>query len=582
MYFLRSSVKNVTKNTKNFYRYLWYMDKKTEILLGSQKNINSVNVDTYDRVELVNHVSELMDYDVNEAVSESDIFDAERETNNIYRIYGRIEYLSLLNNIKSNYTLFSDFLTPQFTGNTKNIFNSFDFYLVRPASSGYTQITGSSGSAITGGISIIDEKFDNWVTTTPTNYPFGWTPDVVSGSYIQQAPTNKAQFVLGNNIYFNLAALIKTIPSTYGNIVIETNISSVTPSLDPVNDLFQIFLGNATNAFLYNFRTLSTGIGYKKYLVTIPASSAITRVTLWATTTNKSIFVDYFKMYSTGSTNSSSTGATVLNPYVRYYEVIATPNDFELFNAGFSNNVYGEQTFAFNFKRDFDVSSYFDNFGFPATELFLYAKYKPTTNGNPSPIPEHLYYSDWGTTGSPVKTLLSTAALNIGDKVYGDIINYDLPEFTQTQISGQTYYITTTCQNSNLQNIILTWKYNPFIQFRLAYFGNELNSANTGTTSYDIQVSIPAYATPIDNAGNLVWRDIQPQGYTDPLTGIGVDYPFINMRRYLFSRIILSIIPDMTDGTTVGAFNIIWFTQNPTLLNVLPNSDLSNIGKPCQ
>src|SRR5208283_1982623 len=186
-------------------------------------------------IELSNNVSELIEYDVNGIINASDVFDEERTAYDIYRIYGRIEYMSLLNNINANYTALGDFFTPQTTGNTKNIFNSFDFYLVKPSSSGYTQIISTTGST-----------------------------------------------------------------------------------------------------------------------------------------------------------------------YIRQFEIIATPNDFDLFNAGFANNVYGEQIYAFNFKSDFDVSTYFDNFGFPITQLFLYAKYKSTLNGNG--VPETFQYSNWGINGIPVKT----------------------------------------------------------------------------------------------------------------------------------------------------------------------------------
>jgi len=376
------------------------MDKKIQILLGSQKNTNSVNVDTYDKIELFNHTSELTGYDVNDDVNETDVFNLEREENTIYRIYGRIEYMSLLNGLINNYSKFKDFMTPIFSGNSKTIKNSFEFYLVKPS-------------------------------------------------------MKHAQL-----------------------------------------------------------------------------SSSI---------------------------------------FARYFDVIATPDDFELFSAGFSNNIYGEQTYAFNFKKDFNVSTYFDAFKFPITELFLYAKYIPSST-------EVLKYTYWDTGIVPVQTLLNTTPLIVGDTVYGDLINYNKTEFLQTQESGQTYYISTTC----LETGTLHWKYNPFIPFTLRYFSNELDSANTGSTSYDIITTIPDYATPIDNNGNLVWRDILPQGYVDPLTGIGVDYPFVNERRYLFSKIILSIVPDMTELNTKTRFNKIWFSQNASSLNIIPTTNLSNIGAPCQ
>ena len=40
------------------------MDKKVEILLNSAKNVDSVDVDTYDKVELANKQSNILEYNV--------------------------------------------------------------------------------------------------------------------------------------------------------------------------------------------------------------------------------------------------------------------------------------------------------------------------------------------------------------------------------------------------------------------------------------------------------------------------------------------------------------------------------------
>lgn len=409
------------------------MDEKQEILLGSTKNVDSVNVDNYQKIELDNNPGQIIEYDIRNALSATEIFDAEREANDIYRIYGRIEYLSLLNGLKSNYTELKDFFLPVSTGN-KNIFNSFKFYLLRAARSGYTPIVGSSVE------------------------------------------------------------------------------------------------------------------------------------------------------------------------YVRYFEVIAAaPDDFELYNAGFTNNVYGDQVYTFNFNRDFDVTPYADAFNFPATELFLYAQYIPGANGQSPVRLETMQSTSWGTNGIPVKVPFTPTTLNIGDRVYGDLIEYSKPNFLQipsTQHpSKQFYYITTpyfqpavtlTFKNFFGKPITITipatdynlvWKYIPFIPIRLRYFYDNLSQANTGSTSYAQQSTIPYYATSLGN-GNYVWRDIIPQGNLDPLTGLGVDYPFINMKRYLFHPTILDVSPDLSDLHTFQVFSEIKFGV-PTIMNTKPISDLNNIGKPC-
>ncbi len=386
------------------------MDKNVEILLNSAKNIASVNVDTYDKLELNNKVEKILEYDLENALSATDIFDAEREAFPIYRIYGRMEYLSLLNGLKLNYKILADFFLP--TGNSKNIFNSFNFYLVKAASSGYTSGVTSGGSTL----------------------------------------------------------------------------------------------------------------------------------------------------------------------YVRKFEIIAIPKNFQIYNAGYTNNVYGDQVYSFNFNEDFDITPYADQFNFPATELFLYAQYIPRTNGFNEQ--ETLSGITWDISGNTNKILITPVPLNIGDQIYGDLIEYSKSLFLQTQLSPQTYYISTPYHDSANTENFLQWKYKPFISFQLRYFYDNLNNVNTGSTSYAQQSSIPYYATPIGD-GNFVWRDILPQGFIDPTTNLGVDYPFVNKKRYLFSPVILDISSNLNDLYTLQVFTQIKYGP-PTILNTKPISDINNIGKPCQ
>ena len=98
---------------------------------------------------------------------------------------------------------------------------------------------------------------------------------------------------------------------------------------------------------------------------------------------------------------------------------------------------------------------------------------------------------------------------------------------------------------------------------------------------------IPNYATMIKESGIYVWRDILSQGYVEPLTGVGVDYPFINGRRYVYNQIILSIEPNLstesfeTHANTIKVFSEISYLNNSTTSNNNPLTDLDNIGKPC-
>ena len=85
------------------------MDKKVEILLNSKKNIDSVDVDSFQKFDLNTNVGQIVEYDIRNVLSVTELFDIEREETPIYRIYGKIEYLSSLNRLKNDYYLFEDF-----------------------------------------------------------------------------------------------------------------------------------------------------------------------------------------------------------------------------------------------------------------------------------------------------------------------------------------------------------------------------------------------------------------------------------------------------------------------------------------
>lgn len=414
------------------------MDNKIVILLGNEKNINSVNVETHHKIEISNNVSEITEFTVNDAVDSTKQFNVEREKNSNYRIYGKIEYMSLLNGLKSSYSKLDDFFNSQKTGDIKDIINSFDFYLVAASMfSGdtYTPIDNTGGGNLISGSTIID---------------------------------------------------------------------------DTIN-------------------------------------------------------------------------------LMRNFTVVANNDNFEIYNAGFNNNVYDDQTYGFSFNIDFDIDNLYDILGFPITEFFLYLQYKKKDN-------EIISYTSWSSTGSVTKLPLTTKILNIGDTIkvndttdakINDIISYSKRNFLQTQVDTQKFYIKTPYVDET-ETSWLEWSYNPFISFRLRYFSDNLKYGNSGSTSHNIINSIPEYATKLDDNGNYVWRDISPQGYFDPLSGVGVNYPFFNGRIYLFKSIIFSVTPNLTDDNilshqnTLDVFNEISYNRNAINVNVLPLTELDNIGKPCQ
>jgi len=134
----------------------------------------------------------------------------------------------------------------------------------------------------------------------------------------------------------------------------------------------------------------------------------------------------------------------------RFFQVVAGKDDIEIYNAGFTNNVYGEQVYGFNITTDIDVGNYFDVLGFPLTEVFIYAQYKTVGTEEMS----RTSFSIW--TGNASKADLTTKDLVVGDIVethqgtdIGDLLTYSAETYFQEQIVPQIFYIRTRYDGSS-------------------------------------------------------------------------------------------------------------------------------------
>ena len=382
------------------------MDYKTKILLNSNKSIDSVNVETLTHIELKNNKSIFTEYDRNKTISAYDVFYNERQANDKYRIYGRIEYMSLLNGINQDYSVLDDIFIKH-SGSTKTLLNSFDFYLLKP-SDDFIGISGTSGN------------------------------------------------------------------------------------------------------------------------------------------------------------------------YIRKMEVIATPDDFDIFEAGFTNNVYGDKIYSFNLNKTIDLNGYFDYLNFPITEIFLFAKY----NKSESEVVKKSYFNH--DSGEESFIIDSVSGYTIGDLIEVDLINFDRSEYEQTIITNNTSQITTTFTGDNKT---IMWTYNPFIPIRLKYLSSNVVRESKDNSSYEIVNNIPQHAILL-NPENIedntwVWREIIPQGTYDPITNDGVNYPFLNGNRYVFNTITIDVVPNINDLLTYAEFKNLKF-NDPLTSFINPIIDINNIGKPCR
>lgn len=284
----------------------------------------------------------------------------------------------------------------------------------------------------------------------------------------------------------------------------------------------------------------------------------------------KTIF-NSFKFYLLKPKGFSTYTGSTENMYVREFDILAYPNDFDIYNAGFAKNVFNDQTYIFIIKKNIDIngSNGYERNNIPITELYIYAEYIPSVNESMSNI-------QWTTSGNTIISTGSTSVISMTDCCLLDMANYN-----QTIYQTQTNSIKTPFLSGNQSFSIqysLTWKYNPFIPLKTRILSDELFKVYSGDTSYDLVNSIPEYAYD-SGGGNYIWRTIMSQDYINPITFETLNYPFISGCRYLFNHTILSINTDLSDPITFGQFqNMVYNSQT---INYAPSSDINNIGKPC-
>jgi len=536
------------------------MDRSVEILLGSRRDINAVNTEEFTKAELTRKTSEITEFTVNDVVDATEVFDEERANNPVYRIYGRIEYMSLLNGLVNNYDELDDFFTPDYTDDSKNLLNSFDFYLVRPASSGYTRAGSLNSSNYLRLFQVI---------ATPNDFelfPAGFTTNV----YDEQTYGFAFNIDFDVSQYFDNFGFPITELFLFAKYKLKTN-------------------GNGVAETMQYTRYITTGTGIKTNyspkdlnigdIVETATTGKIGEVINYDETQYRQTLVDNQTIYikTQYETSGGSTRYLVwkYNPFIplrlRYLsDDLSTAEMTKLVENSISLDIEYTSNPTFNWTVE------------KSTQQIVGSDESVITNW--TSINGGGGISGNLTNGTITFGGVGTYKLDFNAKIKFPRNSYRYYAITKIQkqsgsswvdISGSTILFENTHESKSVrleENFVLTDTIR--VVTKLIPNPNELVPEET---------EIPTYATELDN-GQYVWREIVPQGFTEPLSGNGVDYPFMNGRRYLFAPLILSISPDLSDSNTSTVFSQISMNSDSTLLEFVPEpeNDLNDIGKPCR
>lgn len=260
------------------------------------------------------------------------------------------------------------------------------------------------------------------------------------------------------------------------------------------------------------------------------------------------------------------------NTYVRKYDIISDLNDFKLFNAGYSVNVFNDKQYSYSFDLEINLSGNTDYFNHPINELFIYCQYQPQANGDD--INELFEIKKYNTTGGSYYEQYTGGTLINLDIFEGNLVSFDKSQYLLTTVDEFTHRIETFYESTSLR-----WVYNPLLPIRISYMSDEYKIENITGTSYESIITIPDNAIEYDSTGNYIWRDVLDKGYVDPISQIGVSYPFLNNKHYIFTPQILNVQPDMSHPNTYVMLNQL--IANQYKINSYSNKNTSSFGNSC-
>jgi hypothetical protein len=261
----------------------------------------------------------------------------------------------------------------------------------------------------------------------------------------------------------------------------------------------------------------------------------------------------------------------------RMTAVIET-DDYETYQAGFSENFFNDQIVQFVFNEDIDVTDLIDNLGRPLSEIYV-SMIKTDSNGlftnissgietpyiarlNSSDINTYLKdipcinkIHNGGTSPFPQPfpshNALETNVLVGNNDFYGDLVEYSISELKETTLASVSHRFNT--KNREIQapgftyisNVVLNatqpetkvtdlgprhegYFYQPHHRIEIRRFSNYIEEGDINT------VDTPSYAINLGD-DRYLWRDLIDIGFNEtdekPL-----NYPFLNGAHYMYQN----------------------------------------------
>jgi hypothetical protein len=528
-----------------------------------------VDQDVVVNIGLENNVKELIEFDINKVINSNDVFENERVISQKYRFSGKLSILTA--NELSPSAKSSDW-DPLFDGNPPTTPNNWLLQLTYPSRHSYdypitlSYTTNHPTKANEGPIffSVLGENVGG--NTLRVAFHTQFDHKLLVGDYVYIYKSNKLHPHVG--IYEVIHKGFDTTTQSYffvidkeyfggdepGNFKRVLNVSDSDKNFsNPItisNSYPSNLMGN-TNTPIKNYtkiKTLETHTFVVGDFIDIRHDGIFNGIFEIVYIIDNNNFVINHKTNSTQNyTNKPLVNRVDCIPseyYVRYFKVLTT-NNYEIYNAGFSQNIYPNSglknyglvndNWLYHFINGIDFSSYKDNKNGIISEVYLttikragkntYNWSNVTSHWEPNKILANTtnnieLISKHNTTG-----VGSVEKNNIGDEYVGDYVEYNKLELKEKTIMGVVHRF-----GNNTNPDSEGYYYKPFKKLKLRVYSENIETADVD----ELIIGVPDnYETYKD--GSIAWRDLLDIGFFEPDNPDRVDYPFVNGYHYYYT-----------------------------------------------
>lgn len=556
------------------------MDNRIEQKLNSEKSKNSVNTDTFVKINVEQKQRLLPTNNINKIVNAAERFDFERQNCTFYRIIGTIIpivsnplfNLSDANNL-NKYT-WSGFNSNDFLDRTyphdNDVNDEEDLNYVTSISKYLKEKDGWFGFYDP---DITKQALCNYFDMEPKRERFSLLPDYFPfNNQSNQTPVKNWELTITYPSSSDKThKLVKNGLKIIDKVIVESNTKTMVAFGIPclhnlsVGDTVRI---TGTNGYDGDHEVQRLGLDngdFKDYyfVLDLPTSGSINNLSRFKKVINNIESEYYFRLFKKIKTKNS---------------LVIETDDYETYQAGFSENAFNDQIIQVMFNEDIDVSNLTDNLGRPLSELYFTTIKTDSNNlftnissGIETPFIGSLLNSDVethlrdvpainrihnGTTPFISHTPLENNVLISNNLFYGDLVEYNTNDLVETTLAVVSHRFNTNNRETvsnfsyvtgppltdggqpQIKNIDLGprhegYFYSPHNLIKIRNFSNYIETGDEFTGD------LPSYAVNLGD-GLYKWRELINIGFNET-ESTPLNYPFLNGVHYMYNNYCMHI-----------------------------------------